>query len=474
MNMLARKKLGKTVKLTTVTSLSALMSACTIFSSQETHVGTDGADVMTGTANTNDIFLSSLGADRIDGVSGVANIFGRNLIDYSGSNAGVKITLDGVTVGVGGHGEGDVLLNINNATGSAFDDELTGNAEVNKLIGANGNDKLSGLAGNDTLIGGLGADVLDGGEGRDTADYSDSLSGIAIDLAAGTATGGEAEGDTFISIEIIKGGEFADTLKGDVEDITFYGGGGNDVLIGGAGSDSLSGEAGNDQIEGGAGNDQIYGGDGNDRLDGGAGDDNLIGEAGDDVLIGGAGDDFLSGGMGADNMQGGDGIDTISYADSTAGVNVNLALLTASGGDAAGDVISSIENVSGSRFDDVLIGSDADNVLSTYSDGFDKLDGGAGVDKTVVSIGYFQVALVNPMKLSIIKDDNKIAFDFHGHEGELKSIEFLKYSDNAGTVELDMKDVWSELAADEQSKFSDETDFLNWLGDDAGYNYEGL
>lgn len=462
------------MKLTGMASMAALLNACTIGAAQKTHTGTDGADVLTGTADTHDIFLSSLGADRLDGVSGGLNIYGRNLIDYGGSNAGVKIALNGITVGVGGHAEGDVLLNINNATGSAFDDELTGNGEANKLIGGNGNDKLIGLAGSDVLIGGLGADILDGGEGRDKVEYIGSLSGIVIDLAAGTATGGEAEGDVFISIESIRGSDFADTLTGNVAEISFFGGDGNDVLKGGAGDDFLAGEGGDDQLDGGAGADQLLGGDGNDNLTGGDGNDSLSGEAGNDVLNGGAGDDYLSGGAGADNIQGGDGVDTVSYVSADAGVSVNLALGTTSGGDAAGDVISSVENVIGTRFDDVLIGSGADNVLDAYSGGNDKIDGGAGVDKAEVSIGYFHVVTPDPMKLSILKADDKIAFDFYGHIGELKSIEFLKYTDDAGVVELDIKDIWSELAADEQSKFSGEAEFLSWLGNDVGYNYEGL
>ena len=64
----------------------------------------------------------------------------------------------------------DTLVNIENLTGSGFDDSLTGDAGANVLAGLAGNDRLIGGAGNDTLIGGPGADsfVFDAGFGKDT------------------------------------------------------------------------------------------------------------------------------------------------------------------------------------------------------------------------------------------------------------------------------------------------------------------
>ena len=83
---------------------------------------------------------------------------------------------------------------------------------------------------------------------------------------------------------------------------------------------------------------------------------------------------------GADTLTGGDGLDTVEYRASSAGVTVNLATSTVSGGDAAGDRISSIENVSGSDADDTIIGSAASNVLNG-NDGRDTIEGGAGADR---------------------------------------------------------------------------------------------
>lgn len=86
------------------------------------------------------------------------------------------------------------------------------------------------------------------------------------------------------------------------------------------------------------------------------------------------------GGAGADTLTGGAGIDTASYASSSASVTVSLvAGAINTGGDAAGDVLSKIENLTGSAFNDVLIGNTGVNVL-TGGAGNDTLTGGAGAD----------------------------------------------------------------------------------------------
>jgi Ca2+-binding RTX toxin-like protein len=62
-----------------------------------------------------------------------------------------------------------------------------------------------------------------------------------------------------------------------------------------------------------------------------------------------------------------------------AGVIVNLANGDARGVTAEGDSFHSIENLSGSWFDDILIGNYQDNVLSGIA-GDDRLNGGGGGD----------------------------------------------------------------------------------------------
>ena len=72
--------------------------------------------------------------------------------------------------------------------------------------------------------------------------------------------------------------------------------------------------------------------------------------------MGGLGDDLLTGRGGADILDGGDGRDTASYAASTASVDVDLTRATQSGGEAAGESLSKIEDLIGSQYGDRLNG----------------------------------------------------------------------------------------------------------------------
>lgn len=92
---------------------------------------------------------------------------------------------------------------------------------------------------------------------------------------------------------------------------------------------------------------------------------------GTDTLLGGGGDDTLSGGEGADVLSGGTGANWVSYQASTARVIVDVAsTVSQTGGHAEGDLLSDIQHVIGSGFNDLLVGSSSAN-------GF---DGGAMAD----------------------------------------------------------------------------------------------
>jgi len=108
--------------------------------------------------------------------------------------------------------------------------------------------------------------------------------------------------------------------------------------------------------------------------------DTLNGRGGDDMLYGGSGNDLLIGGPGTDLLNGGPGSDTASYANSPAGVTIDLRKGGgASGGHANGDLLQDIENVIGSANDDTLIGNSANNTFEPRA-GADQVDGNGGID----------------------------------------------------------------------------------------------
>ena len=105
---------------------------------------------------------------------------------------------------------------------------LTGTAAIN-ATGNNLNNVLTGNSAANVLIGGAGADTLDGG-GGDTASYTTSSVGVAVSLATGTASGGDAQGDRLSNIENLTGSNFNDTLEGNASNNTLAGGAGDDTV----------------------------------------------------------------------------------------------------------------------------------------------------------------------------------------------------------------------------------------------------
>ena len=191
----------------------------------------------------------------------------------------------------------------------------TGNALDNIMIGNSGANVLMGLDGSDTLNGGVGADQMFGGTGNDTY-VVDNVGDVVNE------TGGDGTDTVLSSVSF----SLADAVHaiGSIENLTLTG-------IGAV---------------------------------------NATGNALDNVLTGNSGANVLIGGVGADTVDGGGGVDTASYAASGRGVAVSLVTGIGSGGDAEGDRLSNIENLTGSNFNDTLEGNVGNNVLA----------GGAGID----------------------------------------------------------------------------------------------
>jgi len=321
----------------------------------------------------------------------------RESFNGDGSGTGVRSTVHALT---------------RTTIGDATDETLAGDGLRDIIVGGEGNDILDGFGatdvlagggGTDTLRGGAGGDQLDGGAGIDTASYYTSAAGVTVDLAAGTGSGGDAAGDTLIVIENLSGSNLGnDTLLGDADANWLRGWNGDDTLRGGTGADTLDGGAGVDtasyyngsvgvtvDLAAGTGSDGNAAGDtltAIENISGSQGGDTLLGSAGANWLRGWNGDDVLRGGAGADTLDGGTGIDTASYYNGSAGVSVSLTAGTGSGGEASADILSGIENVSGSQGNDILVGNADANVLRGW-DGDDVLNGVAGQDTLTGGIG---------------------------------------------------------------------------------------
>jgi VCBS repeat-containing protein len=119
-------------------------------------------------------------------------------------------------------------------------------------------------------------------------------------------------------------------------------------------------------------------------IDAGAGNDVIIGSNANDTLVGNAGNDTLSGGAGNDSLDGGAGTDTADYSDAAAAITASLTTRTASG--AGNDSLTSIENLSGSTFNDSLTGDGNANMLAGGL-GNDTLIGGNGNDTLIGGAG---------------------------------------------------------------------------------------
>ena len=347
--------------------------------------GAGGDDQLYGLGG-NDLLEVAGGNHIIDGGTDVDTL-SFNGLGYTTGAVSVSLALQGApqTTGIGSM----TISNVENLSGSTFDDILTGDGNANGLYGAAGNDTLVGgagddllygdgsvraydltgpisptffadvatlgeVSGNDTLEGGLGNDFLDGGAGIDTASYANASGSVTVSLGTVVGTSQGADGnDQLRNIENILGSAFNDRLTGNNAD---------------------------------------------NMLDGGAGHDQLYGRGGADTLLGGTGDDFLRGTEGDDIMDGGSGFDRVSnfVVAPTIGVVIDLNIQGVAQNTNYGmDILIGIEHASGTILSDVLTGNGGDNWLwdggdgdeTTIGSGNDVISAGAGNDLVEVGNG---------------------------------------------------------------------------------------
>jgi Ca2+-binding RTX toxin-like protein len=211
--------------------------------------GYTGDDVLNG-GSGNDHLNGGSGSDLLDGGLGTDTAF------YDTAIAGVSVNLSlAGAQNTGGSGF-DTLANIENLTGSDFTDTLTGNGANNLLDGGGGTDTASystAIAGVIVNLGltlaqntvGAGVDTILNIENLTGSNFQDTLTGNG----ANNVLSGLAGNDRIL------GGNGNDTLNGDTGNDRLDGGTGNDQLNGGDGSDLLNGGSGADTLIGGFGAD---------------------------------------------------------------------------------------------------------------------------------------------------------------------------------------------------------------------------
>jgi Ca2+-binding RTX toxin-like protein len=145
-------------------------------------------------------------------------------------------------------------------------------------------------------------------------------------------------------------------------------------------------------------------------------DDTLVGTTGDDVICGLDGSDTLIGSPGDDTFIGGGGDDVVDFADAPKAVRANLASGTATG--QGTDHLRGVEHLAGSRYSDVMTGTDVPNRLvgrggndsltgSGGNDdllgeaGNDKLSGGNGTDRLYGSFGTDTVLYTTQVNVNL-------------------------------------------------------------------------
>ena len=306
----------------------------------------------------------------------------------------------------------DKLVGIENLTGSQFNDELTGNAGVN------------------ILDGGLGADVLTGGKGNDT--YVVDGADVVVELA------GSGEGlDTVrssVSYRLTANVEYLILTDSAVSGI------GNNLdnrLTGNNGSNILDGRAGADKMEGGSGNDTFIVDNLGDEVTDSSGTADQVmtyvnytlgssvehlrlmginalngaGNSLNNTIWANVGDNTIDG-MGETLVSGVKG-DTLSYEyGATSGVTVDLAVTgPQSTGGSGIDTIINMENLIGSYYDDILSGSEANNILDGLA-GVDTLSYASALADVTIDLNL-QVATTNGTNDAVRNFENVLgsAFD---------------------------------------------------------------
>lgn len=235
---------------------------------------------------------------------------------------------------------------------------LGGTEGADIIIASEGDDTIFGDGGNDTLEGGAGNDIINAGAGDDV------VRDIGGDDNVKLGDGHDAI-NTGPGLDLVLGGRGQDFIVlGSDAGSEVFAGEGNDFILGNITAERILGNEGDDWIEHGTFDgapgdnfDEIF------AQDGVVGHDVFFGLGGFDEFIAEGGDDIMVGSPGRAKMAGMSGWDWAIYKDNIAGTDADLTRgivfdeNPTPPPNATQDAYESVEGLSGSRFNDILSGS---------------------------------------------------------------------------------------------------------------------
>ncbi|MHC4674519.1 MAG: hypothetical protein ACYTBZ_18705 [Planctomycetota bacterium] len=354
----------------------------------ENIIGSEFGDTLTGSDDTLESMLGSFSLNHVHvlktGMVYPSIIFG----SFFGFFVGTYGDYVNIIIGLGGDdviygGRGEDYLDGGEGADTIYGDNVDTSGDDDVLIGHIGDDRLNGQGGDDVVVGGIGADILSGGIGFDALDYSEDgyyflyvvgTSNVTVNLtnfsqgglAPDTATDQFGDTDTIINGRVSNPGDRFESVFGTRYDDTIWGHNSASTMI--------DGNSGNDILTGGTAADVIYGGPGSDMINGGKALNNTN-EPDSSLIFDALYGTYPGAPLGNYN-------DTVSYAASSSGVVVSLALGKQNTIGEGWDYLEGFSNITGSVLKDILTGDAGDNILRGGL-GNDTLDGGQGNDTLI-------------------------------------------------------------------------------------------
>jgi len=382
------------------------------FTANNTLIGGNGADTLTGGAGNDKLYDSTSatvadviasGHNTMTGGAGNDTFYVTNSNDIIVGNA-TSLVSSIVSYDLSANASGGITqLTLTgtaavNATANNSGDILIGNSGNNTLTGGSGDDTLTDiLGGNNILIGGLGANTLKAGVGNDT--LYDSSDKNTSNSSISSLTGGAGNDTYYVTntsdtiTELSAGGTDVVstivnyTLSAQIENLILAGssaviGQGNTlnnaITVANTSNDTLIGDAGVDTLKGGTGNDTLISG--------------LVSDTAADTSA-----DLLAGGFGNDTYVINSTSDVITEATS-AGTDLVFVNVSANGTPAVVGTYLLAANV-----ENMVLGTTGGTAVLNNS------GVGSGIDATTAAGNVSDVASTNAINATGNVLDNYIA-----------------------------------------------------------------